>query len=162
MKIYINDDETYEMKIPEKATAEEFLDIVNRLNNATKIIKLSMASVVKPTLPVTIKTPMMNFPQNKLINQIPNKVKVGKGHKLEYYNTREKALDIMQYFYHGTKEDRIRIANITGKSIDDILKNFTYMKKKYNIQPRDIGFIVRGTKDKSYIIKSYTGIFDEN
>jgi len=167
MTIEINNNETYEIKIPERASAKEFLYIVDRLNNAAKIIKLGYQTESTTNLKPMIEKPKFTFFDSNKENTETKKTKknvhkVGKGHTLEFYNTREKALDIMQYFYHGTKEDRVRIANITGKSVDDILKNFTYMKKKYNIQPRDIGFIVWGTKDKSYIIKSHTGIFDEN
>ena len=163
MKIQISDDEVYELKLPEKVNnPEEFYTISKKLDNIAKIIKINM---------------MTGTTFNKFKSEFQKReTKIEKGkyktifkRKLNpFFDTREKVLDIMQYFYHGTKADRERIVKIMGKTEQQIIKLFYGQKIRYDIQPQEIGFISFGTivnkaglKIPNYIIKSHTGVFDE-
>ena len=87
----------------------------------------------------------------------------------KYLDTKEKIMDILQYYYHGSKIDRDRIAKICGyESFENISKRLSSKRKLFNIQPSEIGFIQmptkidkRSVKIKNWVIKSHSGIFDE-
>lgn len=141
MKININENEVYEIKLPEEIEANELFKIIEKFNNLGKLIRI-------PNRPKT-------YNRNKS--------------NIDWYDTKEKVLDVMQYYYHGTSEDKERIVRIIGINKKDLCKRFHSLKIKFNIQPQEIGFIEFGTKEnhlgikvRDYIIKSHTGIFDEN
>ena len=160
MKIQLSEDEVYEIKIPEVVGTEDFLKFLERFNNLSKMIKASY--------------------QNKEFNEFKNKFQQretrkyktsrDKTSKNSYLNSKEKMIDLMQYCYHGTKEDKNRVTKLLGfKDYGDLNKRFYAWKNRYNIQPNELGFIQFGSKEnphgikiKNYIIKSYTGMFDEN
>lgn len=83
-------------------------------------------------------------------------------------NSREKILDLLQYGYHGTPQDKMRISKLFDKSWSEIAKRFQVFRKKYNIKPKEIGFITyntkqgKGEKIPNYVIKSHSGIYDDN
>ena len=78
-------------------------------------------------------------------------------------------MDILQYYYHGSQRDRDRITNICKfENMNVMSKGFSKMRERFNIQPKEIGFIEfptkedrKGIKINDWIIKSHTGIFDE-
>jgi len=143
MKIIINENEVYEIKIPEQIEAIELFKIQDKFNNLAKLISIDIKN---PNPPKTYKI---------------------RKNRINWCDTKEKTLDVMQYYYHGTREDRERLSKIIGLNISNICKRFHALKKRFNIQPQEVGLVRFGTnkygliKIKDYIIKSHTGIFDE-
>ena len=161
MKINISPTESYTLKIPEQIDLQEFEEILTKLDGIMKIVKINLIT----------GTNLTNFKEkfNHRAEIKANLFKTGRGYKSRFYDTREKVLDIMQYFYHGTKEDKERVAKLIGKTPNEISKRFWSLSKKYKITNDEIGLIsnrnqilgIPLTKQPNYTIKSYTGIFDE-
>jgi hypothetical protein len=161
MKIIINELETYEIKIPNEVNAKDFMKLLTSFDNVVKLIKFNI-----------IREEFRKNPDYK--NEvIKTKRTYTKLNTRLWCDTREKTLDLMQYAYHGTKEDRIRIEEITGVTWNGIVKGFNGFKRRYNIQPQEIGLNfwrgigehhanLIGWKIPNWTIKSYTGYFDEN
>jgi hypothetical protein len=156
MKININEIETYEIKTPDEINVEDFLELFTKLENIKKIISLNYVN--QNSNEKTNKTPSIN----------PQKNYITRKNTSPFFDTREKVLDIMQYGYLGTRKDKLRLAKIIGMSYNKINKRFHSLRKRYNIQPQEVGLIAFPTKENhikmaipNYVIKSYTGIFDE-
>ena len=151
MRIKINDSEVYEFKLNEytesnkEISADKFLELLGRFEKIVKLIKLNKD--VKLFKKTKIKR-----------DNVEHKPRT-------WADTREKALDLLQYYYHGTREDKKRIEKITGTSFYKISKATTGFVKRYNVKPEEIGLNSWEGKIKekvpNYIIKSYTGLFDE-
>lgn len=155
MKIQLKDDETYEIKLPEELTSQDFLILLEKLEKIVKLIKLSG-----------------DF-KNSTYKDNPTRTRVS---SIAYncpnpFDTREKVLDFLQYGYHGTKEDKDRIVKYIGRSWKELQKRFHDLINRYSIQPNEIGLTkwkVKGENMRSdnripnWSIKSYTGVFDEN
>jgi hypothetical protein len=157
MKIKISENETYEIELPnsKEININEFYEIVKKFDNIIKIIQINIQSGTN------FETFQTNFNQRR-----KNTIQIGR--KNNFYDTREKVLDIMQYFYCGTQEDRERISKLMGVNPAYIIKSFFNLRKRYNIKPQEVGLIQFGIKGKispikikGYIIKSYSGFFDE-
>jgi hypothetical protein len=151
MKIRIKEDEVYEIKIPEEINASDILILLDRLKVIAKLSELS-------EIRVRTKTETRSY------------VKKGDSPS-RFWNTREKALDLLQYAYHGTEEDKERISKLIRRDWKKTQKQFHLIKKRYNIQPDEVGLTKWKTQYDSknldvripnWTIKSYTGIFDEN
>jgi hypothetical protein len=167
MKIKINENEVYELKLPEQVdNVNEFFVILTRLDNIAKIIKMNM---IAGTNLYEFKD---NF-QKRETNKIQNKDYVKKSYthykNNTFFDTKEKVMDLIQYYYHGTIEDKNRICKIIGINRERLTHKLRDFISIYNIKPEEVGFIMFGTTKKKtgikvndYIIKSYTGIFDEN
>jgi hypothetical protein len=154
MKIKINENEVYEIKTPEVLNPEDFLNFLNKLDRIAKIIKINLIT----------GTNYEDFKGKYNRKFKEKKGKIGN----PYFDTKEKVLDIMQYFFFGTEEDKERICNLVGISKNELYKRFNGFKKRFNIKPEEIGFLVFGTRKnnkgiriKDYVIKSHTGLFDE-
>lgn len=153
MKIRINENENYIIDIPEEINGNDFLDLIEKLLKLSKFIQISSFNINNKK--VVLKNSIKREPHN--IN------------RRKFFDTKEKLMDILQYYYHGTKEDTNRIARICGYSnFEFISKRLSNKRKNFNIQPSEIGFIKmptttdrRGVKINGWIIKSYTGMFDE-
>jgi len=163
MKIYLKNDETYEIKIPEEIQAEDFLELLDKLNRIFKIIKLS--DLGNFTKFQTQFNNRVNTPKK----YIRNKTFSGKNNP--WFDTREKTLDLFQYAYHGTQEDKNRICKLMQRSWNKIQKSFNGLKKRYNLQAHEVGLtrwrILNESKNSNiqipnWTIRSHTGIFDEN
>jgi len=152
MKIQLTNDEFYEIKIPDEMSASEFGEFFDRLKKLTNLISITSSANLS-----------QNFKPKKY-NKNPN---------LKFMDTKEKCMDIMQYFYFGTRQDKQRIVELIGDtSVINLYKLFKLFEKwkiKFNIQPREIGFIRYGDghnkfgeKIPNWVIRSHTGIFDEN
>ena len=165
MKIIINESETYEIKIPNEVNAKDFMKLLTSFDNVVKLIKFNI-----------IREEFRKNPNYK--NEVIGTARIYTKHKLKsntrvWCDTREKTLDLMQYAYHGTKEDRLRVVEITGIPWNEIVKGFNGLKRRYNMQPQEIGLNfwrgkgehhanLIGWKIPNWTIKSYTGYFDEN
>lgn len=159
MKIQISEDEVYEIKLPEEVNSlEKFNEILNKLERIIKLLRIK-DNFLKENEKTIGKIETNIYPNRRYSKLNPN----------PFVNTREKVLDLLQYCYYGTKEDKERIEKIMGRSYAYISKKLFTYRKKYNIEPQEIGLKSFGTKKNprpirtpNYIIKSYTGIFDEN
>jgi hypothetical protein len=153
MKIILNKNESYEIEIPKVVDIEGFHKILNKFEGIIKIVKINEITSTN------FETFKKDF----------NKRSFGKARGNIYLNTKAKCIDVMQYFYHGTMEDRIRISKMIERSPKLIMKDFNRVKRKFEITPQEVGLISfknfkKGTpliKMLDYTIKSYTGIFDE-
>jgi len=153
MKIILNEEETYEIKLPETINASGFLELLNQFDNIVKLIRLN--SIQK------------GFDNDK---GIKTKRTYMSHMKNPFFDTREKVLDLLQYGYCGTQEDRERICKVTGKGWKEISKRFCQLIQRWDIKPNEVGLIKFGNKYQksknfglpNYTIKSYTGVFDEN
>jgi len=165
MKIIINPNETYDIKLPEVIDAEKFIEILNQFDNIAKIIKINS---ITGTNIKNFKTDFQKRENGiaKSKYDFPKK----RINTISFFDNREKVLDILQYHYYGTKTDKERIAKIIDMKWVEISKRFHSLIFRYDIQPNEIGLINLGNKNNqgrenripNYIIKSYTGIFDEN
>lgn len=155
MKIEINKDESYNINLPSELNANDFLRLLEQFEKIGRLIKMN-----------EIKT-NIGFPSGK-----PNIIKpkiYSRIYRNPFFDTREKVLDILQYHFHGTIEDKKRISKIIKDNWDSISKKFHHQIERYSIKPKEVGltrFRKKGEysleKIPNYIIKSYTGIFDEN
>lgn len=159
MKIIINKDETYVIDIPSEINAAEFIKLFDRFYKLTKLISFN-AIIHKKSQSVMGGINSSLNPDSSL-TLAPVSIKRER-HKRTWCNSREKALDLMQYVRHGTKEDKERIVNITKTKWKDLSKSFKGIRDRYNIKPEEIGIKEDNTPMNDYVIKSYTGIFDEN
>jgi len=168
MKININKDEVYELNFPDEITPDEFLEIYERFGNIAKLIKLSNQEKVIDTFknqfnqrvrkPYILKNPLNPDKITQRCNTNP------------FLDTKEKILDLLQYAYHGSKEDKERICKLMGYSWSDINKRFHNLFKRFNFLPSEVGLTQipnkfnkhLNLKIPDYIIQSHTGIFDEN
>jgi len=155
MKIQLKDDEIYEIKIPAEITSQDFLILLEKLEKIVKLIKLS-GNFKNPTY----KDNPTKTRRSSIKYNCPNP-----------FDTREKVLDFLQYGYHGTKEDKERIIKYIGRSWEELQKRFHSLINRYNIQPNEIGLTKWRVKEEgirsdnkipNWIIRSYTGVFDEN
>jgi len=149
MKINFNENESYEINISNEVNAEEFLNLLERFENLSKLIKLN-----NPNQPKKLSNRPTTYKTRKKVNT------------REWCDTREKVLDLMQYNYHGSKSDRERIKKICGQPWVEVQKSFYGLKKRYDIKPNEVGLNTweRNAPNKfipNWIIKSYTGYFDE-
>lgn len=150
MKIQLDENEVYEIKIPDEIDTNEFLILVEKFNNLGKLVtQFGLTKQENKNSPINL-----------------NKQNSGKN---PFFNTRKKVLDIFQYWYLGTEQDKKRITEIIGINKDDLTKRFNGLRLRYNIKPQEVGLIrFRDNKGnpkipiKDYVIKSYTGLFDEN
>ena len=170
MKIQISDDEIYELKMPELINnPEEFYQILKKLDNIAKIMKINLAMGTtynkfkneyqerETSIGIKKKKYYFNNPNSPRSNQNP------------YFDTKEKVLDILQYYYFGDKEDKNRISKLMGYEWGEINKRFHNLIERYSIQANEIGlthlptqqFRYSDVRIPNYIIKSYTGIVDE-
>jgi len=151
MKLIINKDENYEIKIPNEIEGKEFLELTEKLIKLSKFMQVNSVNInnPQPNVQPTIRKYLHN------------------GQKYDY--TKEKVMDILQYYYFGTREDKLRICKIVNvKEYNDLAKRFNGFIKRFSIKPSEVGLISFGTinhsrvKMSNWIIKSHTGIFDEN
>jgi len=165
MKINMQNDETYDINIPEEVDSREFIALLERLSKIVRLVKLSELG--------SFKEFKDNSNQRISANQEKKKgtYKEGRVGTVTWYDTREKALDLLQYGYHGTSEDRRRIEKIMDMGWAEINKRFHNLRLRYDIKPNEIGIMRwRGVAESrkvnlrlpNWVIKSYTGIFDEN
>lgn len=155
MKIQFDEDEFYEIKIPEKVNPEEFSIILDKLTKLVKLMSIYQYTKINPQ------------GESQSSTQIIRRYST----KNHFLDTREKVIDILQYHYHGTLEDRKRIEKIIGKSWIEINKRFSAKIIRFNIKPQEVGLTRWKLKRESpliklsipnWTIKSHTGIFDEN
>jgi hypothetical protein len=162
MKIIINELETYEIKIPNEVNAKDFMKLLTSFDNVVKLIKFNI-----------IREEFSKNPNYKEDKRHYIKRPGIKSNTRIWCDTKEKTLDLFQYAYHGTKEDRLRIVEITNTPWNEIVKGFYGLKVRWNIQPQEVGLnFWRGKgehhsnlidwKIPNWTIKSYTGYFDEN
>lgn len=167
MKVQISNDEIYEIKIPEEINPNDFSQLMSKFDNVAKIIRINM--LAGKTITRFNNEFNERFKQQKenitKFKRKPHKIGIGIGYASIFTNTREKALDIIQYFYNGTMQDKIRISKIMSQSPLQISKKISGLRKRYNINDNEVGVTGRlGTKlirNPDYVIKSYSGMFDE-
>lgn len=154
MKIQINENESYEIEMPSEVNADELIKIILSLDNVMKLIRINVVN----------NKPKLLLDENG--ERKKRKISVNRW----WCNKKEKVIDLMQYAYHGTLEDKKRIEIICKNNWTTICKGFNSFKSRFEIQPQEIGLTQWGTiyangnnfKIPNWIIKSYTGIFDEN
>jgi len=128
MKIKINENESYELILPTSINIKELGVVINKLQ---KIFKIAS------------KDEVFGFNEDGEINieQTEKKhYKVRLPMNKEIFNSREKALMILQTHYYGTKEEKGEILKALDKTNwNDLSKGFHMVKKRYNIKPQEVG-----------------------
>lgn len=119
MKIQINENESYEINLPDIITIKEFLYIVNKVSSiAQNNQELSSSKEAKRRY-----------------------VKSGKycGAKYPWTQNRDKAVELVKLHYFGEKEKKEQIARSNNISWYDIVKSLHNLKKRFDIKPQEIG-----------------------
>ena len=167
MKIQISDDEVYELKLPELVNnPEEFYEILKKLDNIAKIMKINLMT---GTTYDKFKNKFQQMETNKATRKYTINPNFTRKNRNPLLDTKEKVLDILQYAYHGNRDDKNRISKLMGFSWNDISKRFHNLFRRYEIKPSEIGltqlpsqmFRYVDLKIPNYIIQSHTGIYDE-
>jgi len=156
MKITINENENYEINIPNEIEGKEFLNLTEKLIRLSKLILINSNNLSENK----------NTPQNKYENPLKRKIY---NSRRKYFGDRNCVLDILQYYYHGSFKDKIRIMKLCNfESQMKFGKRMSSLKTRHNIKPSEIGFVSfrtplnrNGIIEEDWVIKSYTGIFDE-
>jgi len=109
MKIEINENESYEINFPEKITTENFIFLVERLKEITKIIN---------------KTPSTESKKEVVFNK--------KSHNTERipFRNKEEVILNLKIYYFGTKEEKKEL--VQKYKYDDIIglgRAFNYARK---------------------------------
>jgi len=180
MKIKINDGEFYELNFPNEVSPVEFLEIYEKFGKIFKLIRLSNQDnkFLDFKNEINSKTKVRNkynLNPNHQRKEYTFKNPIGtyrRSNHNPFFETRERVLDLLQYAYHGSEEDKNRISRLMGKEWNGISKCFhNLIKIRYNdIKPDEIGLTqipsqinrTQNIKIPNYVIKSHTGIFDEN
>jgi len=159
MKIIINKNENYEVEVPNEIQGKEFLDLIEKLMKLSKFIQIS-------SFDIRDNSTNKNIQLNKISTRKPHS---SYPQRKKYFNDKNCALDILQYFYQGSRRDKFRVMKLCEfDKMSEFGKRMFSLKIRHNIQPQEIGFISystlldkNGIREENYIIKSYTGIFDE-
>lgn len=125
MKIIIDKGTYYEMNIPESCNGDQLEELLQRLEDVYKFIRLNNH---KQTI------------ENN--NEPPRKRRKYKKGANSWRNDREFVVKLLQTQYHGTKEDKKQIAKELNDGVDDwdtIAKSFWNLRKKHDIQPEEAG-----------------------
>ena len=154
MKVQINKEEIYEIKLPESVTTKEQLDyVINRLQQISKLSDEQEQPFSVEQIndngnhPINLRN-HLNYPTiipiRKNGNYNPYDGFSNKKYaRHTFFDTREKAIYILQLHYHGTQEQRMRIIekmNIKG-GWNEFSKGFWGIRHKYNMQPKELGLI---------------------
>lgn len=160
MKIIINENESYEIKI-EEITLKSLVDLVDRLNNAFPSDKITayvsgQTIVTNPRETETlingfqVRTKRKYTKQNqkpiKTINKKPKKMNP-KG-IIPFRTNRDETIKVFKLHYFGTKEDKERYVteiNTNDKlknSLtwnEDVVKSLSGLRKRFKITPGEVG-----------------------
>lgn len=134
MKIKINEQESYEIKFQDEMSLQELEEFSHRINQILKMNQMSVMGYVKK-----LGQPRHYNKSGKYTNEakgLSRKV----GNKREWCNTKEKALELLKLQYFGEKEDKEKKAKEVGySSWVEINKALHGLKKRYKIQPKEVG-----------------------
>ncbi len=126
MKIKINENETYEIKVPEVIDGRELFTFKSRIDHILKLVgrdPLMQTAQDKPLTPVKTRNP------HAPIEQRP------------WDQSRENALKFIRCHYFGTDEEKQAYEQISGKPWKDIYKRTSGIKIRWNIKPEDVDMI---------------------
>lgn len=132
MKIKINEDETYEIRLPEEASARELNIIIAKLNQIKKICGVDELSIDNNPSQISKSSSI----KRRLYKSLKSLV-----------NTREEALEYIKKYKNGERDFFKLMFEQLNNPINKIeMTQFTYdMRKKFNISNDEVN---------DYIIKS--------
>jgi len=171
LKIKINENENYSFEISNELNLQEFMELYNKFEKVMRLIKISNQdnNLIDFQKQFNNRTNIVNSTKRSYHYNYKDNPNQRRSNENPFINTREKTLDLLQYAYHGNKEDKQRISKLMNRSWNEIQKIFGKLLERYSITPDEIGLTqipnnINRQIDKripNYIIKSYTGIFDE-
>lgn len=129
MKIKINEFETYEIHYDDKKemSKTEFIIYVERLENIRKL--LSKSQVLEEEQEYT------TYPKKR--KEYTKRRRIGLNSN--WTDSREKVIYLMSVFYSGDKQLRNEICKKIKRLPDDVQKGFYGLKKRYDIQSKEVG-----------------------
>ena len=122
MKIKINEQESYEIKLDEEYDLQEFIKVLERIVKITQTI--TNEKIEKVEINETDKT---------IIRRKKSILK---------WKERDEVIEALKIHYTGTKEEKLRFAEIKGKgevNWNTICKSFSALRKRWNVKPSEIG-----------------------
>ena len=125
MKIMINEKESYNIVLDnDEISSENFLILMSRLKDVEKML-LKFQDLINP---------------NRENNNI---IRVPRSHKLrkELIATREQSVEALKIHYCGSSKEKDALAYKLGINRQALSNNLLNRKKKYNIQPKEIGIV---------------------
>lgn len=147
MKIKVNENETYEINFPEDVDTQQFFELFSRLSHISKMI--SKDPIVQSSFRSPINSNGTRHYRNTGIHKAFNK-------------DREEAIRFGRLHYHGTKEEKQKVAAECKLGWDDLIKGFSYAKKKWKIKPHELGLrnfpgqggnVIKEYKDPNFVYK---------
>lgn len=130
MEIKINQHESYKIDIPSVVDKVTFFGLLDKLNSISKILSKS---------DLFANAGVINEDGEKLITFEHRKYKPRIKTNRDWCNTREKVVSILKLHYSDDKKGKEKKAKEIGQDWDTIVKSFHGLKKRYNIQPKEVG-----------------------
>jgi hypothetical protein len=133
-KILITDKESYTVDLPESMTIDDLNAVLFRLNNISKVFSKDIFKIA-----TTMESNGNKITKEKRSYK-PRQIK-NEGTSV-IYNTRDKAIELIKLFYHGTQE---QTENFCKKyDLDSTYlsnKIWNIREKRYKIEPQEVGLI---------------------
>jgi len=136
MKIKINDKETYCIDLEfDELSAQEFCELLERLNNIRRLLGKDL------------------FAQMNQIQRTsrPRSYNIT-GTSRKFNEDRNEAIRVLRIHYHGSRQDKEKLAKEYNRLWDVIIKGLPYCKAKWKILPAEVGlkaFPTKGTGSTS-------------
>jgi hypothetical protein len=140
MKIKLNDKEYFNIELDDEIDLDELNGILFRLNNVSKIFSKDVFKISKHS----DNSNNNHNTDNNLTATGRPKIKYKRKNEHNFrnpVNTKEKTIELLKLHYYGTDEEKEKfIKNINFYSDWTIFsKRFFNLRKKFNIQPSEIG-----------------------
>ena len=123
MRIKINEEEVYEIKLKEEYDLPEFIKVLERIVKITQTITNEKTEKVET-------------------NETENKIKTHRGKSILKWKYRDEVVEALTIHYTGTKEEKLRFAEKKGEgkvNWNTICKSFSALRKRWNVKPSEIG-----------------------
>lgn len=167
MKIKINNQESYEVAVAEEYTATGFVEFSERINKIAKVISettetdtIPISKMGKPSNPLPIVgisckhcgstnlnrdgkakgDPRQRYACKDCGRKFKEGIKPKERGKAKFkWKDRDEVIRVLRMHYTGTKAEKQAYANSKGAEWNIITKSFSNLRKRYNVQPAEIG-----------------------
>ncbi len=138
MKVKINEYENYEITFPDKIDVQTFLGLVSHLVEIQRMLSKNVFSTVSQQ-DVSLSTKREYTKSGKYTKEKLTGVRKN-AEARKFNKSREEALRLLILNYYGTKEDKEAISEeYNNTPWEKIQSAFSYTRKKWKIQPQEIG-----------------------
>ncbi|HEY5631646.1 MAG TPA: hypothetical protein VIR31_05925 [Nitrososphaeraceae archaeon] len=133
MKIRVNNEETYEINVPEELPLQQIDLMIDRLSKIRKLFanEFGFVKQAESMIDSTLKTPVIRHKRKKL--------------------SREEAVEVLKVFYSDIPMDekKKKVCEMTGN--ENYARVSTHMwdlRKKHNVQPQEVGLTEYNTNKR--------------